>query len=246
MIGICAFKFKDTPGSEFKILGYGRTTMMDGKSFDFTYSDATIVVAAFKARGIDFLCDWEHQSIAHRPGFEQFKSPTGKAPAAGWGALEARADGLYATGIQWTEEAQQALKSGEYRYYSPVIVWGPNGRPKAIQSVALTNEPMLTRINAIAAKNSGAETLLGREPDDHIAAYKAHVAFAPDRLALHEAALALQRQHPGTEYAEAVDAAAKGIMNLNDLLGDSRKNVAYKPNASPCWTNPLPTAHGGA
>jgi phage I-like protein len=158
---------------EFKILPYGNHITIDGEiTFEFTPDDAQNVIAAFKDRGIDMLNDWEHQSISHLPGFEQFKAPDGRAPAAGWnGSLEARGDGLWATKVRWTPEAAEMLTTGKYRYFSPVLVL-KGGHLKAIQSIGLTNEPRIKDMPAIAARGDLEEYFLSldRLPREEITA----------------------------------------------------------------------------
>jgi phage I-like protein len=167
-LGFSVFELPSELKDEFQILPYGDHQTIDGTlHFVFTPDDAQEVISVFKARGIEMLNDWEHQSIAHLPGFEQFKAPDGRAPAAGWnGNLEARPDGLWATKVRWTPDAIHALKTGSYRYYSPVMAI-EDGHVRAIQSVGLTNEPRIQKIPALAARSDLGEffSSLTRECD---------------------------------------------------------------------------------
>lgn len=90
------------------------------------------VVAAFEARGNDLVIDYEHQTL-----------DGDQAPAAGWiKELEARGkDGLWAR-VEWTEKGANYLRSGEYRYDSPVFnIDKKTKRVTELLNVALTNWP---------------------------------------------------------------------------------------------------------
>lgn len=93
--------------------------------------------------GVDCLIDYEHQS-------ENTYYNGQPVPAAGWikavGGLEARADGLYAVNVEWTDKAKAHLEAGEYRYHSPTIGLEyveatQQLRVRELYSVALTNQP---------------------------------------------------------------------------------------------------------
>ena len=155
---------------EVLLVPFGRNQTVDGNiTFEFSAADAQGVAAFFKSRGIDFLFDYEHQSIAHLPGFENFKSPNGQAPAAAWAKEVAVGDkGLVARGIRWTPGAAAAVKDGSYRYHSPVLVIDPaTNKVKAIQSAALTNEPRLKGSPALAARSDLGELLMSLTRKEH-------------------------------------------------------------------------------
>lgn len=93
--------------------------------------------------GVDCLIDYEHQS-------ENTYFNGQPVPAAGWikalGGLEARAEGLFAVGVEWTDKAKAHLEAGEYRYHSPTIGLEyveatQQLRVRELYSVALTNTP---------------------------------------------------------------------------------------------------------
>ncbi|MFN0156897.1 MAG: phage protease [Bacteroidota bacterium] len=99
--------------------------------------------------------DYEHQSI------------TGEiAPAAGWfGGLELRADGVYATGVEWTPRGKKFIEEKEYMYLSP---WWHDqdviGKPYtdkgtgekvaiAVFGAGLTNNPFFDELPALVSKD---------------------------------------------------------------------------------------------
>lgn len=106
-------------------------------------------IAAFEALGRDLPIDYEHQSLGG-----EWASPDGTAPAAGF-VKELRWDptrGLVAS-VEWTERGAGYVKSGEYRYYSPVVeIDDESKRCVRLFSIGLTNDPATIGINPLAAK----------------------------------------------------------------------------------------------
>ena len=137
--------------SEFQIFPYGQVHILG--SAPFTVDDAAMngVIQQFRARGLDMVIDYEHQTEGG-----QYSSPDGKAPAAGWiKSLENRGrDGLWAK-VDWTATAAAYLANREYRYFSPTfIVSKEDGRRLiSLLRVALTNAPRIDGIQPIVAKN---------------------------------------------------------------------------------------------
>jgi hypothetical protein len=90
-----------------------------------------------KTRGIDLDIDYDHK-----------QDPAKGDKAAGWiKDAEVRTDGLYLN-VNWTPSAAQALKDGEYRYFSPEFddEWtDPQGlkHTDILFGGALTNRPFL-------------------------------------------------------------------------------------------------------
>ncbi|MGA7616323.1 MAG: phage protease, partial [Thermoanaerobaculia bacterium] len=91
------------------------------------------IVGGFSDRGVKIPIDYEHQTH------------TGEiAPAAGFiGELVAGGTaGLIAKSIEWNDRAAEMVRSGEYRYHSPVYLYDPETmRIRALLSLALTNLP---------------------------------------------------------------------------------------------------------
>lgn len=109
---------------------------------EYTNDDGTFVtdaesqkacVAYFNERGVKIPIDYEHQTMLDEI-----------APAAGFiGALVAGGKaGLLASAIEWNARAAEFIRSGEYRYHSPVyLVETKTGRVVAVLCLALTNLP---------------------------------------------------------------------------------------------------------
>ena len=157
------------PPREFRVLALGASQTRDGRTVDLDAAGAAAAVQSFAAGGTDLPIDYEHQTQGlveytdpktKQPVKLDYRSPDGTAPAAGWGRLESRADGLWLTEITWTDKAQRMLSAREYRYFSPVIT-APGGNVIGIKSVALTNRPALTNLDPLVASDaaSGSTTL---------------------------------------------------------------------------------------
>ncbi len=126
-----------TPCGEFPHAGAGVVQVIDRTACDAMAAD-------FNAR----------KSDANFPGvlvdFDHFSLDTGQSSAAaGWIAeLESRDTGLWAR-VRWSDAGLAAVQGGRFRLMSPVFpppsmcedLGGGKIRPRALVSVALTNEP---------------------------------------------------------------------------------------------------------
>jgi len=140
------------PVGAFLLIPFGDVRVerpLAGADFVFERSHAEAAIAWFERIGRKLAIDYEHQSI------DRFNTrPDGLRPAAGWiGGLEVRDDGLWATDVTWTPRAVELLRSGEYRYFSPVIYWTDRDCTAlaALGPVALTNDPAMHNVPALAA-----------------------------------------------------------------------------------------------
>lgn len=140
------------PKREFRLIAFGEVELerpLAGETFEFSRQHAEAAVRWFAEMGRKLAIDYEHQS------FERFNNRAdGLRPAAGWiGGLEMRDDGLWAVEVEWTERAAELLRSGEYRYFSPVIFWSDAERSElaGLGPVALTNDPAMRHAPSLAA-----------------------------------------------------------------------------------------------
>jgi len=161
------------PVREFLLIPFG-TVEVDrptaGRSFEFTLRHAESAKRWFDALGRKLAIDYEHQSFG---GLNT--RPDGLSPAAGWiGGLEVRDDGLWAVDVTWTERAAELLRGGEYRYFSPVIFWTDEEfRDLAgLGPVALTNDPAMRGVAALAASRQGRDVTGGQAVDDEVTQVK--------------------------------------------------------------------------
>ena len=137
-----------TPPETFLLLKFGGNVYTkDGKEggFDFDDASADAMIAEFNSRSRDLVIDFEHSTLTG-----------GEAPAAGWiDRLEKSSEGLCAHVKYWTDKAKEYLAKGEYRYFSPTLLFGRGGKtPGALHSVALTNHPALHGVDALVANDT--------------------------------------------------------------------------------------------
>jgi phage I-like protein len=105
----------------------------------------------YRAFGAELPVDYHHGSILAAQG------RLSKAPAAGWiQDMELRAGGAELWGrVLWTAEGARAIAAREFRHLSPVLRFGARDRvtgepvPMMLHSVALTNTPFLTELQAL-------------------------------------------------------------------------------------------------
>lgn len=127
----------------------GRPASIAGCPFkDWTVDAAafkTIVANHAKSKLAELVVDYEHQTY--------LSNSNGKpAPAAGWftGFDFVEGVGLFATGVTWTAAAAAAIAAGEYKYVSPVMACDAQGRVIKVLNFALTNNPALGGMAAVA------------------------------------------------------------------------------------------------
>lgn len=125
------------------ILPLGTVELNDGRDSLLVDQDSLEkILEAFAKRGTDLVVDYEHQTMNGV-----------RAPAAGWiKELRIGPEGLWAR-IEWTEAAAEYIQKREYRYFSPVLVVdGESRQVVALINLALTNQPAICNIPALAAK----------------------------------------------------------------------------------------------
>lgn len=127
------------------------------KSWVMNAALAQQLIAAASARKLDYVTDYEHQTIKSLKNGQP-------APASGWfHDLEWREGvGLFAINVKWTVAAATMIAGLEYRYISPVFTYDKNGNVTGLLHAALTNTPALDDMDevllAAASIWSGAPT----------------------------------------------------------------------------------------
>jgi phage I-like protein len=143
-------------------------TFWKGKQkFTIGRNDVKAMAENFAKRGNgEVVMDYEHAS--EHPEL----AAGGAVPAAGW--IVSMDDAPDAEGIVWgkvkfTDKARSMISAKEYKYISPVIVWGArdkeNGDPQGatLSSAALTNRPFLDRMPAIRLCDAGWQSSITTE-----------------------------------------------------------------------------------
>jgi phage I-like protein len=118
----------------------GGKWLMDSEAFAILKANAAL-------RSNDYHFDYEHQTM-HT---EENGQP---APAAAWfdDFEYVEGEGLYALNVDFTPDGQKAIDDKEYRYTSAVFAYDTlTGRPTNLMHVALTNDPAVDGMKAIAA-----------------------------------------------------------------------------------------------
>lgn len=107
------------------------------------------VLARYVAMGLDRMpFDYGH-GMVYGGGIENARS-------AGWFVPQGRGGELWATDIQWTDRALEALTAREFRFYSPWCMVGyEDGRILELINVALTNLPATKGQKPIVASSVG-------------------------------------------------------------------------------------------
>lgn len=140
----------DTVPEAIQLLPAGAFRATDGRpddvdSWQITADLASTLIQAAANRTNPYVIDYEHQTLRAAENGQP-------APAAGWlKNLEWRDSGLWAVGVQWTERARTMIASGEYKFISPVFMYDKAGRVTRLLHVALTNDPALDGMAAMAA-----------------------------------------------------------------------------------------------
>lgn len=149
-------------GAEIQLLPSGDFRARDGrpdqiKNWRIDAAIAAKLVARAAARQTPFVIDYEHQTLLS----EKNGQP---APAAGWfkTLVWREGQGLFATDVEWTENATAYIASGEYKFISPVFAYDKTGAVIELMNAGLTNNPaidgMLEVAQRAAAKFSETQT----------------------------------------------------------------------------------------
>ncbi len=144
-VAVCstAISAADAAGSWVQLVPAGTFHGRDGRGPWHTegpeHLQSIVDVTRQLAGSQDLVVDFDHQSI-----FSATPGVGGLAPAAGWvKELAVREDGIWGR-VEWTEEAQSAIRAGKYRYISPVFYHSKqSGKVMAIRLAGLTNLPNL-------------------------------------------------------------------------------------------------------
>lgn len=156
-----ALESGDSPSAstQVQLLPDGLFKATDGRPFDVPSGQWLMnaaawhaIQAAAAAQVNEFHFDYEHQTL----NAEKNGQP---APAAGWFKGTALryvpGQGLFATDVAWTANARAHIEAKEYRYISAVFAYSKStGQVLALLHVALTNQPALDGMRAIAALKS--------------------------------------------------------------------------------------------
>ncbi|PHS84678.1 Mu-like prophage FluMu I protein [Aeromonas dhakensis] len=202
----------------YQLLPVGPFKARDGRPFDVASGYwqldgqiAAALIARAKALGQDILIDYDHQTLKT----DQNGQP---APAAGWynsNEIEWReGQGLFIK-PRWTERAAALVAAKEYRFLSAVFPYDAQGRPLELRMTAITNDPGVVGMQALAALS--ALPLKTNQPGQ--------LATVPKERPMNEAMLALLAKlgiqvEEGCELtAEQGQAALSALDTLQSAAG---------------------------
>jgi phage I-like protein len=151
---------------EIQLMPAGRFKARDGRPHGLSGwvlddTDASALLTRLALRQDDLVIDYEHQTL----NAEKNGKP---APAAGWfkGAdvVFRPGEGLFVV-PQWTAAAKASIDAGEYRYFSPVIVFNKRtGQVLDLQMGAVTNYAAIDGMGDLQAR--AAAKFLTTQPDE--------------------------------------------------------------------------------
>lgn len=161
------------PGMNAQLFPDGSFAARDGRPATITEGaltawrvDADIaapLAALVAARETPLAVDYEHQLLLAK----QNGKP---APASGWieSVSYVPGRGLFAA-VSWTAKAREHISADEYRYISPVFRFDKaTGAVLEILSVALTNNPALDGMDAVALAALFPSTTTATVTEDHM------------------------------------------------------------------------------
>jgi len=161
------------PGMNAQLFPDGSFAARDGRPASITEGaltawlmDADIaaaVTAKVEARVSQLPVDYEHQLLLAKQNGQP-------APSSGWitAVSYVPGRGLFAA-VSWTARAREHISADEYRYISPVFRFDiATGAVLEILSVALTNNPALDGMDAVALAALFPSTTTATATEDHM------------------------------------------------------------------------------
>lgn len=221
-----------------QLLPVGPFKARDGRPFDvpgghwqLDKTIATTLINRAKALGQDILIDYDHQTLKT----DQNGQP---APAAGWyngDEIEWReGQGLFIK-PRWTERAAALVAAKEYRFLSAVFPYDTQGRPLELRMTAITNDPGVVGMQALAALSAlPASSLMPIQPGQLATSIKEkymneHVIALLGKLGIQPGADGQFTAEQGTAALAALDtlqASAKKAPELEAALSAEKTALA--------------------
>lgn len=135
------------PPREFQLLAAGETRTTKGTILcDDSHATLCLAAETMPADGLLPL-DYNHGMV----------SMFGDSKAAGWFKLANRNGALWATDVEYTPAADKALRSREYRYFSPALFRNDEGYVTRMVNCALTCLPATLKQKPLVASETPAE-----------------------------------------------------------------------------------------
>lgn len=146
LVSTCAVAIPgdDEPPEWIEVIPAGTFKATDGRGpFSNSEPDEIVRASIAKMPRAGMVLDYDHST--------DLAAPEGRpSPAAGWiKELAVRGGAIFAR-IEWTRDAAEKVKEKLYRYISPVFEHSKDGTVERILRAALTNNPALPQLPAIA------------------------------------------------------------------------------------------------
>ncbi|MEE9694496.1 phage protease [Aeromonas hydrophila] len=221
-----------------QLLPVGPFKARDGRPFDVVGGHwqldgqiAAALIARANALGQDILIDYDHQTLKT----DQNGQP---APAAGWynaDEIEWReGQGLFIK-PRWTDRAAALVAAKEYRFLSAVFPYDAQGRPLELRMTAITNDPGVVGMQALAALSAlPASSLMPIQPGQLATSSKEksmneHLIALLGKLGIQPGADGQFTAEQGTAALAALDtlqASAKKAPELEAALSAEKASLA--------------------
>lgn len=225
-----------------QLLPQGPFKARDGRPFDVSgghwqldKSIATTLINRVREMGQDILIDYDHQTLKT----DQNGQP---APAAGWynaDEIEWREGAGLFIKPRWTDRAAALVAAKEYRFLSAVFPYDAMGRPLELRMTAITNDPGVVGMQALAALSAlPASSLMSTQPGQlatpsHVAqkerSMNEHLIALLGKLGIQPGADGQLTAEQGTAALAALDtlqASAKKAPELEAALSAEKASLA--------------------
>ncbi|MGL6004477.1 phage protease [Aeromonas sobria] len=210
----------------YQLLPVGPFKARDGRPFDVASGHwqldgqiAAALIARAKALGQDILIDYDHQTLKT----DQNGQP---APAAGWYNSDEivwrEGQGLFIK-PRWTERAAALVAAKEYQFLSAVFPYDAQGRPLELRMTAITNDPGVVGMQALAALSAlPASSLMSTQPGQ--LATSSHVAQQEKSMNEHLIALLGKLGiQPGADGQFTAEQGTAALAALDTLQASAKK-----------------------
>ena len=209
-----------------QLLPQGPFKARDGRPFDVSgghwqldKSIATTLINRVREMGQDILIDYDHQTLKT----DQNGQP---APAAGWynaDEIEWREGAGLFIKPRWTDRAAALVAAKEYRFLSAVFPYDALGRPLELRMTAITNDPGVVGMQALAALSAlPASSLMSTQPGQ--LATPSHVV--QKEISMNEHLIALLGKlgmQPGADGQLTAEQGTAALAALDTLQASAKK-----------------------
>lgn len=209
-----------------QLLPLGPFKARDGRPFDvpsgywqLDKSIATTLINRVRETGQDILIDYDHQTLKT----DQNGQP---APAAGWynaDEIEWREGAGLFIKPRWTDRAAALVAAKEYRFLSAVFPYDALGCPLELRMTAITNDPGVVGMQALAALSAfPTSSLMSTQPGQ--LATPSHVA--QKEISMNEHLIALLGKlgiQPGADGQLTAEQGTAALAALDTLQTSAKK-----------------------